>query len=244
MKKRERNDEKLNADGIAVRGGFLGWLDNYWYHYKWLTVGIAFALVVLVICTVQMCSKEKDDLILVYAGRNQLSVGETEDICKVLEAVCPEDFDGNGKKSIALGTYCILSETQIKEIQSETDADGNAGYVDKSYNSDQYDTYYSYLMTGESSVLFLEPWLYEKLASADRLMNISEVLGYLPDTACSEYAVCLGDTALYAEYGVMKLLPEDTVICIMKPYVAGKSSKEEYYAYEKKMFEALVTFGE
>lgn len=244
MKKRERNDEKLNTNGVAVKGGFWGWLDNYWYHYKWITVGIAFALIVLVICTVQMCSNEKDDLIIVYAGRNQLSSGEAENICSVLEAVCPEDFDGNGKKSIAISTYNILSEAQIKEIQSETDAGGNAGYVDKSYNSNQYDTYYSYLLTGESSVLMLDPWLYEKLVSADRLMSLSEALGYLPDTACGEYGVRLGDTALYAEYGVMRLLPEDTVICLMKPYVAGKSSKEEYYAYEKKMFEALVSFGE
>ena len=243
MKNREY-EEKLDGAEIAVRGGFWGWLDNYWYHYKWITVGVAFALVVFIICTVQMCGKEKDDLVLLYAGRNQLSAAEAEDICDVLEAVCPEDFDGNGKKQIALSPYYILSETQIKDMAKETVAEGEAVYIDKSYNADQYDTYYNYLMTGESSVMLLDPWLYSELASAGRLVSLSESLGYVPDGAYGEYGVRLGDTALYSQYAVLGLLPEDTVVCLMKPYVAGKSSKEEYYAHEKRMFEALVSFGE
>ncbi|MBO7311164.1 MAG: hypothetical protein J6U86_07225 [Clostridia bacterium] len=240
MKRRGYEEQKLDTDGIAVRGGFLKWLDNYWYHYKWLTIGIAFALIVLIVCTVQTCSKEKSDVIVLYAGRNTLSGAETEDICDVLEAVCPEDFDGNGKVSFELSAYGILSEAQIKE-QIEA---SNEVYIDRGYNSDQYDIYHNYTMTGESSVLFLDPWLYEELVAADRLVSLDEALGYTPETAYGEYGVRLGDTALYEQYGVMRLLPEDTVICLLKPYVAGKSSKEKYYAYEKKTFEEIVRFGE
>ena len=244
MKNREYNEEKLDGAEIAVRGGFLGWLDNYWYHYKWITVGVAFALIVLIICTVQMCGKEKDDLVILYAGRNQLSAAEAEDICSVFEAVCPEDFDGNGEKELGLSAYYILSETQINDMIKDTSAAGEAVYIDKSYNSSQYDTYYSYLQTGDSSVLLLDPWLYSELESGGRLAELEGVLGYAPDGAVGKYGVRLGDTALYEQYAVLKLLPEDTVICILKPYVIGKNSKEEYYAYEKKMLKALVSFGE
>ncbi len=239
MKKREFTDDREYTEGIAVKGGFLGWLDNYWYHYKWVTVGVAFALLVVVICTVQMCSKEGSDLTVLYAGRNQLSAAEAEDICDALEAVCPEDFDGNGKKQIDISTYCILSEEQIKALK-EKDSDA---YYDSSYNSEQYNTYYTALTTGEYSVLFLDPWLYEKLASADRLVALDDALGYTPDSAYGEYGVRLGDTALYEQYGVMELLPEDTVVCLMQPYVVGKNSKEKNYAREKKMFEAIVSYG-
>lgn len=240
MKDRERNDDREYTEGIAVRGGFLGWLDNYWYHYKWVTIGVAFALIVVIICTVQMCSKEDDDIILLYAGPNQLSADEAQDICDVFEAVCPEDFDKSGDTQVALSPYCILSEEQINELKS-TDSDS---FVDKSYNSEQYDTYYDYLLTGESSVLLLDPWLYESLVSAGRLVRLTDALGYVPESAYGEYGVRLGDTSLYTQYGVMKLLPEDTVVCLMHPYIAGKSSKEEYYAREKNMFEAIVSFGE
>ena len=239
----DRASDKQYTEGIAVRGGFLGWLDNYWYHYKWITLGVAFFLLVGIICTVQACNKEKEDLIFVYAGRNQLSAAEAEDVCKVFEAICPEDFDGNGKKQISMSHYCILSEAQIKERQAETDENGDAVYFDNSYNTNQYDTYYSYIMTGESSVLLVDPWLFESLVAGDRLMELEEVLGYVPDGAIGEYGIALGDTAIYEQYGVMKLIPEDTVICLLRPYFAGKSSKQEYYSCEKKMFEALVSFG-
>ena len=242
MKENQRCDKEY-TEGIAVKGGFLGWLDNYWYHYKWITIGVAFFLIVGIICTVQACTKEDDDLIVLYAGRNQLSADEAEEVCKVLEAVCPEDFDKNGEKQIPMSHYCILSEEQIKERQSETDENGEAPFIDNNYNSNQYDTYYSYIMTGESSVLLLDPWLYNSLVAGDRLVSLEEAFGYVPEGACGEYGITLGETALYEQYGVMKLIPEDTVICLLRPYVAGKSSKEDYYAREQQMFEALVTFG-
>ncbi len=244
MKERNRAD-KAYTEGISTdRNKFLTWLDNYWYHYKWVTIAVVFFLIVGIICTVQMCSREKEDLTVVYAGRNTLSLNEEQDFTRVLEAVAPEDFDGNGEKHIALTTYSILSEEQIKEIQQETDSEGKHFAVNTSFNSKEYETYSNYIMTGESSVLFLDPWLYENLKAADRLMPVSDVLGYTPSSACSEYGIRLGDTALYEAYAVIKLLPEDTVICILRPYVAGNSSKEDYYAREKAMFSALVSFDE
>jgi hypothetical protein len=37
-------------------------------------------------------------------------------------------------------------------------------------------------------------------------------------------------------------MPGDTVICILEPYVVGKSSKDKYYDWEKQMFEAIVEY--
>lgn len=235
--------DKEYTEGISAKGGFLGWLDNFWYHRKWLVIGVAFFLIVFVICTVQTCNKEEEDLIVLYAGKNKLSAAEARDVCSVLEAVAPEDFDGNGRKNIALSAYTVLSEAEIKQIRGETDEAGIAGYVDGNQNSREYENYYSYLMTGESSVLFVSPWLYEQLVAGERLVSLEDALGTIPSNACGEYGITLGATELYEQYAVMKRLPEDTVICLMKPYVAGKSSKEEYYVREQKMFEALVTFG-
>ncbi len=240
MENNQQNDKQY-TEGIALTGKRGKWIENYWYHYKWVTIVAAFFLVVFIICTVQMCTKKKNDLILVYAGRNQLSVAECEDICKVFEAYCPEDFDGDGEKSISISAYCIMSEEQIKEAQAQTDAAGDHVFIDKSYNSSQYDTYYNYISTGESSVLLLDAWLFESLVAHDRVAPLEEMLGYTPDGAVNEYGVRLGDTDMYENYGVIKnLLPEDTVVCILRPYVAGKSSKEKLYEREKQMFVSLV----
>lgn len=235
--------EKEYTEGIAIKGGFLGWLDNYWYHYKWVTIGVAFFLVVAIICIAQSCNKEKDDLILLYAGPNQLSVAEADKVSSALEAIMPEDFDGDGRKSVGLSLYNILSAEQLEAIKSETDAEGKHVFVDNTRNSSQYDTYYDYLMTGETSVIMVDPWLYESLLTAGRLANVKETLGYMPESACSEYGVTLGNTEFYKSYGVMQLLPDDTVVCLLKPYVFGKNSDQEHYEHEKEMFKAIVSYG-
>ena len=57
-------------------------------------------------------------------------------------------------------------------------------------------------------------------------------------------SIRLGDTELYRDYGVMRNMPADTVICLFKPlWKGGKSSKEEFYAREKKTFIAIVEYG-
>lgn len=235
------NNDKEYTEGIAVKGGFLAKLDNFWYHHKWLTLIVGFFVIVGVICTVQMCNKEADDLTVVYAGRNNLTPTEVESISAVLEAIAPSDFDGDGRKSIGLSNYNILSEAQIKDLQAETDAAGNHPHVDNSYFSSQYNTYNNYVKSGASSILFVEQWEYESLLSTGVLLRLDTVLDTVPESAFSDYGIRLGDTDLYKQYGVMKLLPEDTVVCIMH-IVVGKSGNEKYFEREKQMFRAIVEF--
>ena len=42
----ERDDMTV-GDG-SVKSGFTAWLDNFWYHYKWHTIAIAFVIAVVV----------------------------------------------------------------------------------------------------------------------------------------------------------------------------------------------------
>ena len=236
-------DEKIQGAEIKVQGKFLRWLDNYWYHYKWVTIVVAFFIIVFSVCTLQMCSKEKNDIIMVYAGGAFVSQEEAENVKSVINAVMPEDFDGNGTKSANLVKYEIYSADQVKEIESATDANGEHGYVDRSYNSSNYDNFCNYIQTGDASVCLVEGWLFEELKVANRVMDISEVLGYTPEGS-DGYGVRLGDLEIYDSYAVMKVLPEDTVVCLLRPLVVGNSSEEEYYERELDMFRALVEYTE
>ncbi len=240
MEKRNSPDKEY-TEGIDVGASrATRWFDNFWYHYKWVTVIVCFFLIVGIICSVQMCTKEKSDIVLVYAGRNQLSVTEVDDLCKAFEAVCPPEIAKKGEANVGLSTYYILSEEQIKDIEAQTHEDGERVYVDRNYVSNQYKTYLNYISTGESSVLLVDRWLYESLVASERLAPLSDIFGKTPEDAFGEYGVELRDTVMYNEYKVMQKLPEDTVLCILRPYVVGKSSKEKYYALEKKMLESIL----
>jgi hypothetical protein len=55
--------------------------------------------------------------------------------------------------------------------------------------------------------------------------------------------VRLGDTELYGFFEELQVLPPDTVICLMRPYIWGASSNEEKYAEAETYFKNLITFG-
>lgn len=239
----ERAEEKLSGGEIAVQSRFLKWFDNFWYHYKWHTIGALAVILVLLVGTLSMCGRKEEDMTLVYAGPVVLSVSEMEQISAVVEALMPADPDGNGEKETAWMTYQIYSEEQIKALIAEKDAEGKpVNNVNRSQNVEQYKTYGDYLLTGESSIFFLDPWLYAELLAAGRIAP-------LPATVSKEgtdgYGVRLGDTDLYASYDVMQLLPADTVICLMRPFEGtpwAKSNDKEQYAMERDTFVALLTF--
>lgn len=249
-------NEKLNGADIKVEGRFLRWLENYWYHYKWPTVIVSFFVIVLLVCTLQMCTKETEDISVVYAGPVQLSSSEMGAMESVLNFIMPKDFDGSGQKASAFINYQIYSEEQIKNAQSNREEEieenlGNDGahtapdeapaQINRHYNTTNYNNFFKYIQTGESSICFLDPSIYEEL-KGERLMKLSDVLGYETENSFDGYGIKLSELGIYEAYAAVRMLPDDTVVCILKPLVMGKSSKEEMYAREKDMFRAVVEF--
>lgn len=236
------NDQKNPNGEIVLQGRFAKWFENFWYHYKWVTIGVAAAVVIVLVCVLQTCSKKNEDIMLTYAGPAVLSIAELEDVSAVMNHVMPYDLNKNGEKDTSWVTYQIYSEEQIKS-EAETDENGKTqSYIDRNFNTEQYQTYSSYLKTGETSIFFLDPWLYEELVATDHLAKLSDVLDTVPEGAIGECGVRLGDTDLYEKYTVLRKLPADTVVCLMKPYVIGKSSDEDAYRFECEMFRAIVTY--
>ena len=236
-------DGKIQGAEIKPQGRFLSWLDNYWYHYKWVTIVVAFFVIVFSVCALQMCSKEKNDVIIVYAGGTFVSPEKAENLKSVMNAVMPEDFDGDGAKNVALVKYEIYSAEQIKEIEAQTDANGEGLYVDRAYNSSNYSDFYDYIQLGQSSICFLDTWVFEELKASNRLVQLSEVLGYTPQGS-DDFGVRLGDLNVYDAYAALRVLPEDTVVCLLTPLVFGNSSDEEYYQRECDMFEAILGYAD
>ena len=244
-KEREmRTEEKLEGGEIVVQSGFAKWFDNFWYHYKWHAIGALVAILVLLVGTLSMCSRKKEDMTLVYAGPVVLSISELEQISAVIEELMPYDIDNDGEKETAWMAYQIYSEAQIKALLEEKDAEGKpVNNVNRSYNVEQYKTYGDYLMTGASSVYLLDPWLYAELLEADRLAPLPATVS---QKGTDGYGVRLGDTDLYESYGVLQLLPADTMICLMRPFEGtpwAKSNDKEQYQFEKDVFVNMVSFA-
>lgn len=244
IKARSDMDDKIPAGEIKNRSDLLKWLDNFWYHHKIPTIIVLFSLFVVIVCVLQTCTGNvNEDLTIVYSGRQYVTAKAQEGIKGVFNAVMPDDFDGNNDKYTQLIVYHVMSEEQLKDMAAETDADGKPKYeVNRTYYSQEYTSYNNMLMTGEFSICLLDPWLYESLSSAGRLKRLTDVLGAVPESAVGECGVRLGDTAVYQHYDALKVLPEDTVLCMLTPYIFGATSQDEFYQQNIDMFRAIITF--
>ena len=167
-------------------------------------------------------------------GPVQLSLEEAEEI-KNRRRCFPEDINGDEKK-ISLTAYRILSEEQILAARAGGDS------INAGNNAENRRIYDTYLLTGDVSVCFVDPWLYESLRAADRLEDISSFEGFSSDGTIGNTGMRLGDTEIYKYYGALKVLPEDTVICLLRSNFVGKSRNQDVYKAERNFFAGLLSF--
>ena len=262
-----RNTDKIQGDGeIHIpsarerraerpHGKLYLWFDNFWYHHKWKTLGSLFLAVVILVCTLQMCQKESSgDIMVLMAGPYNLSQDQTayNDLRACLARYLPADYDENGKKQVDIDPHAIYSAEQIETLKNSKDEAGNPIIINTAANSQNYEHYNRRMMLGESSVVFLDPWLYEQLAgnkNGEYLMDIVETFGAEPVGATSYekdgktrvYGVRLGDTVLYqSNKAISNVLPEDTMLCLLAPYLMSSSNDPEVYQNAKSFYAALV----
>ncbi len=226
------NEEKLSEKKIAVKESkLLKWLDNYWYHYKWPTIVVAFFAVVITVCLVQSITNVEKDILITYAGPEALQADEKASIERVLTENLPEGFGNKGSEGKAgLISYIIYSAEQIADLQDQQKI------VDTAFNSSEYSALNSQYKTGNGSIYLLDRWLYDELVRGDsnveRLKPLVEIFGETPDGAIDAYGIRLGDTEIYKSSPELQTLPEDTVICLHEKIVGQKDYDKEIEAFK------------
>lgn len=247
----EEKEEKLPGRELKLaprskwdlpKGRVARWLDNFWYHHKWKVLAALFVICLLTVCIVQMCHREKKgDITVLMAGPYGFSDSDAgrRALLSCLATYLPADFDGDGERKVDLYHYPVFSPEELAAA---------GGSVSSYQNAQEYKQYQSVLMTGNVSVLFLSPYLFEELSASQSglvdLKTITEPLpaGALPSAGDGRVlGVRLGDTALYRDNSVVReKLPADTVICLLGAYVIGNSSNEKVYRNAVDTFLAFI----
>lgn len=249
----ENQKDKINGSDVKITlsNPFLKWLDNFWYHHKWKVIIVAFFLIVAVIGIVQMVNKEDYDIEVTVATHTIFYTENVSSLEGALVGLMPEDINGDGKKNVQLNLYKIYSEEELNSAnEAETDENDNPIiYADPTYNKEQINQFNSYIMTGECSVMILSEYLYYDLVgrrAEDVLLKpMSEIYGdNLPEGTMSDgYGVRLSKTGAN-ELDAFSWIPDDAVICIMRPFAFNKGASEERHKKAVEYFKSIVEFGQ
>ncbi len=226
------NENKYDSTEIVSENRVYNKLQNFWYHNKWTVIVVAFFVCVVVVCTLQMFGKEKYDISIVYGGTAHMESDERAAFVGALQGILPEDYDNNGKKAVGLVEYQIFSEKEIyTEVEKEVDGElvtVKEPMVALNWNTEQYSSMQSAVSkTGEYSLCFASPYVYEQLLK-----------GY----AVEGKTVRLGDTDFYLYNEAVQVLPADTVVCLLRQFMVGQSSKDEIYNRSVALFDAIVAY--
>lgn len=199
--------------------GFKAKAENFWYHYKWHTVAAIFVLVVTVILSVQMCSKESYDAYILYAGHHEIkrtsSDGDLPEYQKIrssLGLAC-EDFDNDKNVNVALlNLYVINSEEAAEALKGNSDFEVNESLV-----REDTEKLRQTLLFGEYFVCFLSERLFSEYEAEYGGALFMPIAPYTKEGVEYRYASERGIYLSSTEFGKipeMASLPDDTVICI------------------------------
>ena len=254
MQEPERKEDKIQGGEIHIRplkkterphGKLYQWFDNFWYHHKWKTLICLFLAVVILVCTLQMCKREDPGDITVlltgpYGFGAESSQAQLTALKNCLSTYLPQDYDGDGAKRTDVLYYTVYSEEQINALKNDPEEPFTINTVT---NAQEYSSYNTYTMTGATSILFLDPWLFQEMASkgdkgGEYLTDIVAAYGKAAPQGAVYYTnkdgtqlclgVRLGDTALYQNNIAVQVLPKDTVICLMAHLATGKTNEQDY----------------
>jgi hypothetical protein len=174
---------------------------------------------------------EKKDILITYAGPTHIAADDSAAIERVLSEYLPEGFGNKGTEGKSgLISYLVYSKDQIKVLEE------NKKTVDTKFNSDQYSTLNSQYRTGNGSIYLLDRWLYDEILkeneNVERLKPLKEVFGERPQGAIDAYGIRLGDTEIYKNSPELRMLPEDTIICLHEKIVGQKDYDKEISAFK------------
>ncbi len=234
--------EKYGDRRMRMESPFLERISTFWFHHKGKVIVAVILLFAVFLTVFQFVGRRDNDVMVAYSGSVYLSGAEVTEL-QNLFSVLLENRTGEDGALVGLTQYLVYSKEQIESIRSETNAESEHNFVNSELNSENYDALYEYIMTGDTAVLMLEPWLYEELLRNERLAPMSDIFETVPPSVDEKgYGIVLGETELYGYYGVLQKLPEETVLCFLKPYVFGNTSDDKAYESMKEVFRMIAEF--
>ncbi len=235
-------EENLNTGETKnLKNGFLTWLDNFWYHYKWHSLIALFLVFTVTICTLQMCDKESYDIQILYAGSHAFSRqsedADTPEYFKAKSSLSRfvKDYDGDGEKNVSFRDLFIPRTDDMNDL---SESEYRRAYDDRTNLG-------TIMVSGDYYLCFLSAEVYENYKGTGRLMNLRALysetsdIQYYDDTGEAIYLCSTGFSSLSG----FSELPSDTLIVLrsvnFSSHLNKKSNQKAYDRAEETLIKIL-----
>ncbi len=251
IRENEMEEKKIDGGEITARSGFVSWLDNFWYHYKWHTIAALFVLITGVVITLQMCTRTSYDIHIVYAGNHEIRRTGTG-ASPYSEAVASlnrlsGDYDGDGEVNVDFINLFVVNEEERDALIGS--APGLK--INETLVKEDTDTLENNMIVGDYYIFFLSRRLYlEYSAELDGAL-LASLEPYTKEGADYEF-VSEDKTGIYlrslniSRLPTLSELPEDTVICMRKlspvASVFGKKQNEKNFKNSEEVMKNILAF--
>lgn len=226
----------------------LKWLDNFWYHYKWVTLVTIFFVVTLTIIIVQMITKTNPDCNILYGGPAVLTANQTKEIENAFNALLPEDYNGDGEKNISLQSITLMTKEQLTAAEAQAAENSSVFIYDPKSLENNKTSFSTQLFSGEYVICLIDPEQYKNAHNAGGFTPLSELFGEndIPEYAYDDCALILSETYFSKFFTAMSALPDDTLICVRKmssvSALKGKKKAEEEYNNQLRLYYNIIAF--
>lgn len=232
---------------------FYKWLDNYWYHYKWITLIVLLFATVATIGTVQMFTRQKGDIYVLYAGPAVVNLQNETYIERAFSKLDEKDYNNDGEIITVLRSLALFSPEEISgQTEDEVKEVGvpNEGYTLNEQMigvqmSNTLQTFNQEILGGDSVICLLSPYAYGIVRQADGFLPLKDAIGYQPPNAYDDCSLLLKDTD-FGNLEGLAYLPDDTLICIRRissmSFMKGQKKTEAAYNYQLEKFNLAITY--
>jgi hypothetical protein len=216
-----KNDEEIHAEEAEIKKG--NFFANLWYRHKWFIIIGATFLIIAIILIVQLAGKEKNDIVLMYAGPQYIDAETREQMIDAFSQIMP-DYNGDGKKVFNFSNIVYQTEEQRKDT----------GNLYEKLNTDQANleslqSFQSQMISGgEIAIYLLDPNFYEMYK--DKFIKISDLTDKTvsDDIKCGDNGIYFKKTAFGKYFDCFDALPDDTILCVKVKLVTTDDNAQKY----------------
>ena len=184
---------------------FREWIENIWYHYKWLIIFGGLIIAFVVISTVQLINTKDPDVNILHVGPMYISPTAAENIEITLDDF-GTDIDGDGKVRVN-----ILDIT-VNKIGTEDMTPVN--YDDKNKALQRFQTE---IRAGDAVIYLLDKEYFDICVEEKLLTPLNEIIddAYMPQKTVDGYGIYVSELDSFELEG-LKNVPKTAILCLRR----------------------------